>query len=335
MGAINWTYTTSEFGGGTVTFVTSDTPTSGTQYQVIGVSGTYNGSNINSLGATGTSFYGTTVNNMLDSTASSSYGYIGDNGGVSFTTADGNFYSFTHEPSSFDPMMMHLNPDTFWVAQGSPISGISSDTPTSASFASAACFTPGTLISTPTGSTPVQDIQIGDLILNHLGQAVPVKWIGRQQIHPAFAGDKLPICIRQGALGNDLPLRDLYVSPGHALYIDNCLLIDAKALVNGTTITQVTQWEGDVEYFHIETEHHEIILAEGPPAETFMDNVSRTCFNNYSEYASLYPQATEMIELEIPRVSHQRQLPNVVKNKLEAIAEVLMESHGVKEQRVG
>jgi hypothetical protein len=188
-----------------------------------------------------------------------------------------------------------------------------------------ACFTSGTLISTPTGSTPVQDLHIGDQILNHVGESVPVKWLGRQRFHPAFAGDKLPICIKQGALGNDLPLRDLYVSPGHALYIDNCLLIDAKALVNGTTITQVTQWESDVEYFHIETEHHEIILAEGTAAETFMDNVSRTCFNNYSEYQELYPQAHEMIELDIPRVSHKRQLPNAVKAKLEAIAEVLMD----------
>ena len=132
-----------------------------------------------------------------------------------------------------------------------------------------------------------------------------------------------------------MPLRDLFVSPGHALYVDNCLLIDAKALVNGTTITQVTQWEGDLEYFHIETEHHEIILAEGTPAETFMDNVSRICFNNYSEYESLYPQASEMMELDIPRVSHQRQLPNAVKAKLEAISGVLMESHGVKERMVG
>jgi hypothetical protein len=199
-----------------------------------------------------------------------------------------------------------------------------------------ACFTRNTLISTPTGSTPVQDLHIGDLILNHVGQPVPVKWIGRQRFHPAFIKDGLPVCIRQGALGNGLPLRDLYVSPGHAIYIDHCLLIDAKALINGTTITQVTQWEGDVEYFHIETEHHEMILAEGALAETFMDNVSRTCFNNYSEYESLYPQASEMIELDIPRVSHKRQLPNAVKAKLEAIAEGLMgEGYGAKERMVG
>jgi hypothetical protein len=108
------------------------------------------------------------------------------------------------------------------------------------------------------------------------------------------------------------------------MYIDDCLLIDAKAMINGTTITQVTQWEGDIEYFHIETEHHEIILAEGALAETFVDNVSRVCFNNYSEYQALYPDTPEMIELDIPRVSHQRQLPNTIKHKLEQISQELM-----------
>jgi hypothetical protein len=55
-----------------------------------------------------------------------------------------------------------------------------------------------------------------------------------------------------------------------------------------------------------------------------MDNVSRAHFNNFSEYQALYPEAHEMVELDIPRVSHQRQLPNVVKAKLDAVAEGLM-----------
>jgi len=199
-----------------------------------------------------------------------------------------------------------------------------------------ACFTPNTLISTPTGNVAVKDLHIGDLILNHAGESVPVKWIGNQRIHPAFAGDSLPIYMMQGALGNGLPLRDLYVSPGHAFYIDDSLLIDAKALVNGITITQVTQWEGDIEYFHIETENHEIILAEGAPAETFMDNVSRACFNNHSQYQVLYPNAKEMTELDIPRISHQRQLPNAVKKQLEQIAqELLGEGDRAKRRIVG
>jgi hypothetical protein len=191
----------------------------------------------------------------------------------------------------------------------------------SSSLTAPSCFTLGTLISTPIGSTPVQDLQIGDLILNNVGQSVRVKWIGTQQLHPAFARDHLPIRIHAAALGHDLPLRDLYVSPCHALYIDHCLLVQAKALVNGISITQMTQWEGDLLYLHIETEHHEIILAEGAPTETFMENISRACFNNYSEYKSLYPEAHEMMELDLPRVCHQRQLPNMVKRKLEEIAE--------------
>ena len=336
MGTYRWTYSIAVDGGGSVTFTTSDTPTSGSQYLVTGVTGAINGSSITGLGAPGTQVYAATVNNILDTSVSPAYGYISSGGGVTFSTADGSTYSFAHEPSYTDPM--GTTPETFWVRQTDPSLSIQSDTPTAYTTSApiSACFTPNTLISTPTGSTPVQDLHIGDLILNHAGDSVTVKWIGAQRFHPAFGQEHLPVRISAGALGNNLPLRDLYVSPGHALYIDHCLLIDAKALVNGTTITQVTQWEGDVEYFHIETEHHEIILAEGTPAETFMDNVSRTCFNNYSEYESLYPQATEMIELDIPRVSHQRQLPNAVKAKLEAISEVLMgEGDRVKERMVG
>lgn len=186
------------------------------------------------------------------------------------------------------------------------------------------CFISGTLISTPSGSIAVQDLNIGDLILNFAGQAVPVKWIGIQRCLQGFAGGKLPICISVGALGNGLPLRDLYVSPRHAMYVDNCLLIEAQALVNGMSITQATQWPGELHYFHIETEHHEIILAEGAPTETFVDNVSRACFNNYSEYQTLYPKAREMIELDIPRVRHQRQLPSLVKRRLEAVVLALL-----------
>jgi len=227
-------------------------------------------------------------------------------GNATFLTSGSQYYSYVFSDGSTFGMI----PNEGNIVQGSTIPAF--------------CFTRDTLISTPTGSTPVQDLQIGDLILNHVGQSVPVKWIGTQRFHPAFAGDGLPICIRQGALGHGLPLRDLYVSPGHAMYIDNCLLIDAKAMINGTTITQVTQWEGDIEYFHIETENHEIILAEGSLAETFIDNVSRTSFNNYSQYQTLYPDAKEMIELDIPRVSHQRQLPNAVKRQLEQIAQELV-----------
>ncbi|KMW57739.1 hypothetical protein AIOL_002706 [Candidatus Rhodobacter oscarellae] len=51
-----------------------------------------------------------------------------------------------------------------------------------------------------------------------------------------------------------VPSRDLYVSPDHAVEIDG-VLINAMALDNGTTITQVAKMPLDgFTYYHVETE---------------------------------------------------------------------------------
>jgi hypothetical protein len=97
-----------------------------------------------------------------------------------------------------------------------------------------ACFMPGTLISTPEGARSVETFKPGDLVITAQGRAVPVRWIGRQTVSRMF-GDPmriLPIRITAGALGCNLPARDLLLSPDHALLIDG-LLVQAGALVNG------------------------------------------------------------------------------------------------------
>ncbi len=188
----------------------------------------------------------------------------------------------------------------------------------------AICFARGTAIATPTGERAVEDLAIGDTVLNAQGQAVAVKWIDRQTFHPLFAAlnQKLPIRFAVGALGGGLPHRELFVSPDHALFVDGCL-VNASALVNGRTITRTTTWNSNVEYFHIETEAHELVLAEGAPTETFVDNISREHFDNYAEYAALYPNAAPMVELDLPRVAFGRQLPEVIRRRLAAVADAL------------
>jgi hypothetical protein len=190
------------------------------------------------------------------------------------------------------------------------------------------CFLLGTLIETAMGSVAVEQLNIGDKVLSHSGREVEVKWIGWQKMHGAFAAmmDGLPVCISVGALGNGLPVRDIFVSPDHALYLVDCMLVHAKALVNGVTIYQVIEWEGDVTYFHIETEKHEIIFAEGAPTETFIDNVSRKAFNNHAEYEALYPNAKPMVELDIPRVKYARQVPKTMLAKLDFCSKVKMQA---------
>ena len=104
--------------------------------------------------------------------------------------------------------------------------------------------------------------------------------------------DILPICFKAGSLGDDVPRRDLWISPHHAMYFETSggVLIEAKDLVNGVSIVQAEQVD-EVEYFHIELDTHDVIIAEGALSETFVDDDSRGMFHNAHEYRALYPES--------------------------------------------
>ena len=187
------------------------------------------------------------------------------------------------------------------------------------------CFYAGTLIATPTGSTAVDSLAAGDLVLTADGRSVPVRWIGRQTISTRFADPvkALPIRIRAGALAENLPARDLLVSPAHALLVDG-VLVQAGALVNGTTITRETAVPEVFTWWHVETADHSLILAEGTPAETFVDNVDRENFDNWAEYAALVGDAVPVAEMDLPRAKSHRQVPAAIRAKIAARAEALL-----------
>ncbi len=152
------------------------------------------------------------------------------------------------------------------------------------------CYCPGTHIRTARGEKRVETLRIGDKVMTASGALRPIKWIGRRGYAGRFIrGDKnvLPICIRAGALDDKVPKRDLWVSPHHALYLDS-VLIEAKDLVNGVSIVQADRVE-KVEYFHIELDSHDVIIAEGALAESYIDDHSRALFHNAHEYDALYP----------------------------------------------
>jgi hypothetical protein len=184
------------------------------------------------------------------------------------------------------------------------------------------CFLRGTRIDTPQGPIAVEDLAIGDTVMTASQGVASIQWIGRQRRNPRLCADDLPIRIAAGALGDGLPLRDLYVSPTHALGVEGCL-VHAAALVNGRTIHQVSEWSGDIDYFHIETERHELIIAEGAPAETLFDNGLRDHFDNHADYAERYPNPEPVAELDLPRICYPRQLPQAIRRKLDAIADAL------------
>ncbi len=155
-----------------------------------------------------------------------------------------------------------------------------------------ACFARGTLIRTAAGEVPVEALKIGGRVATLSGKMRRIKWIGRRSYDGRFIrGNRevLPILIRQDALGDGVPARDLRVSPHHALYLDG-VLVPAAALINGVSIAQCQEVER-VDYFHLELAGHDVIFAEGAATETYVDCDNRGMFHNSEEFVALYPKA--------------------------------------------
>jgi len=182
------------------------------------------------------------------------------------------------------------------------------------------CFLGGTMIATPKGAVPIEYLKIGDLVATDDGRAVPVKWVGEQRVKKSMftPWSLMPVCIAKGALGGGLPHTDLYVSADHGLIIDG-LVINAGAIVNGSTIRYVPMAEMPPEfiYYHIETEAHDAILANGAAAETFIDYAARKDFDNYAEYEALYGAERIIPEMPRPRISTRRLVPEAIKDRLD------------------
>jgi len=185
----------------------------------------------------------------------------------------------------------------------------------------AACFMAGTMIRTPDGERAVETIVRGDRVVTSDGQPERVVWVGRQTVSMLFADPLriLPVRIRADALGEGDPSRDFLLSPDHAILVEG-VLIQAGALVNGTSIVRETKVPLTFTYYHVELEHHSLILAENTPAETFIDNVDRLAFDNWHEHEELYPEGKAIVEMPFARAKAHRQVPRVVRELLAARA---------------
>jgi hypothetical protein len=176
------------------------------------------------------------------------------------------------------------------------------------------CFLANTRIATPAGEALVEDLRAGDLV-NTANGVKPVRWIGQSHVSARFTDPlrTLPVRIMAGALGDGLPVRDLLVSPDHAMFIGG-ILAHAGALVNGVSIIRETVMPETFIYYHIELATHELLFAEGALVESFVDNVDRMHFHNWDARDT----PTESIqEMTYPRAKGYRQLPDAVRKLFE------------------
>ncbi len=141
-----------------------------------------------------------------------------------------------------------------------------------------ACFAAGTRIGTDRGPVTVESLQVGDAVTLAGGGARAAVWIGSRTIdcarHPR-PETVWPVCVARGAFGGNVPERDLYLSPDHAVFVEG-VLIPVKLLINVMSITQVKRER--VSYYHVELPEHAVILAEGLQVESYLDAGDRANF---------------------------------------------------------
>lgn len=229
---------------------------------------------------------GTTVASFNGSAAQAVYGTLTGTGSATpvplYNTADPslvgeNFYHVAALPSLAGDLMNVVLPNGTFV----PVSALDlamlqdSGVPVTATVP---CFVRGTRIRTPTGDMAVEELRVGDAVLTVSGTARPVIWTGMQRVdcrrHPA-PHRVWPVRIRADAFGPGLPRRDLLVSPDHALYLRG-VLVPARLLVDGVSV--LVEARPAVTYHHIELPTHDVILAEGLPAESYLDCGDRMHF---------------------------------------------------------
>ena len=138
------------------------------------------------------------------------------------------------------------------------------------------CFTPGTMIATPSGPRRIETLREGDRVLTRDNGPQPIAWVGDRTLSAgelAAAPRLRPITIAPEALGGS---QALTVSPQHRLLIEGAraelmfdepeVLVPAVSLLGGDMA-----WRADVpgvRYIHLLFERHEVIWANGVATES-------------------------------------------------------------------
>ncbi|HUN41184.1 MAG TPA: Hint domain-containing protein [Acetobacteraceae bacterium] len=142
------------------------------------------------------------------------------------------------------------------------------------------CFCAGTRLATPRGEDRVERLAAGDTVLTANGAVRRILWVGAGKVLAARGrrSAATPVIVRKGALADNVPYHDLRITKGHALWLDD-VLIPVEFLVNHRSIL----WDDraqEVSLYHIELDRHDVLLANGAPAESYRDDGNRWLFAN-------------------------------------------------------
>ncbi|GCD49892.1 Hint domain-containing protein [Acetobacter pasteurianus] len=154
------------------------------------------------------------------------------------------------------------------------------------------CFLAGSMIQTPGGDVPVENIRMGDTVLAYVqgvAQPTTVTWTGKAHVvvRPHLQDDEAgyPVRILKDAISDGVPYKDMLITSEHCLFFDG-KFVPARMLVNGFSIfydKSITSYD----YYHVETEQHFVIQVDGMLTESYLDTGNRRSFRQEGSVATL------------------------------------------------
>jgi hypothetical protein len=187
-------------------------------------------------------------------------------------------FDSTMTPAQFAATQQFIDPSfgtDFQSTSSFVYSGAAEATPGGNFVVAVECFREGTRIRTPSGDVPIEALGCDDQVVTESGEVRAVIWAGRRHVRYGRDDYQWPVRVARGALAPSVPSADLWLSPGHALHFDD-VLIPVRHLINGSTIAHVPV--NAITWHHVELASHDVILAEGAPAESYLDTGSRAAF---------------------------------------------------------
>ncbi|SMX24272.1 Hint domain-containing protein [Boseongicola aestuarii] len=175
------------------------------------------------------------------------------------------------------------------------------------------CLTAGTLIKTTDGEIPIEELRTGMQVTAYEGGARAIRWIGHRHFDEVALRKQpklRPVRILAGAMGNELPKRDLLVSRQHRLLVRSKIAERMfgvpEVLISAIKMTKlagifVDETAKSVDYFHLLFDRHEVIFAEGMPTESL--------FTGPETLTAIGAEAREEILAILPEVAQLNYAP--------------------------
>jgi hypothetical protein len=142
------------------------------------------------------------------------------------------------------------------------------------------CFAAGTMIHTENGDVAVQDLRKGDMVWTRDNGFQALRWAGASHLNASDLAAKpklLPIRIKAGALGANMPTADLVVSPQHRVLVRSAIaqrMFGAmEVLVPAKHLTELPGVDVDadvtsISYHHLMFDAHEVVMSNGAASES-------------------------------------------------------------------